>query len=302
MKRNTFVLSGLALAVAILGSLYLGNSPSTRNLAPAEETSLASSTGKEAKVLRPADFSSPLHMESAPKQPAPGEEGRIAPTEMTTESGIVDLQSLDSEQLLRLIEESEDREITHQAIDTLLNLLRNEMRENRAAAYATLLRVKDMAQGEDRQSVFKELASFADLGGNEVIVKAVLLDESLSSSEQVRLLTYVDHRYPLPAETADLLIRAYDNVDDILRPLIVRTLAMAGDVAGVSWVVDRTNNSSSFGEWQFMIETLAVSQSKNAFDYLQGQLNSMASDAPKYEEHMAVIRQALSMFDATVRE
>jgi hypothetical protein len=225
------------------------------------------------------------------------EETEEGAAEIPAEPEALDLQSLDSDQLLRLIEESESREIVQQAIEILRHLLHVEMQENRAAAYAILLRMKDMVQGEDLQSVFKDLAGFADLGGNEVIVKAALLDASLTAPEQARLLTYVDRRYPLQPETVDLLARAYENAGDMLRPLIARTLAMAGDEAGVAWVVDRANGSASFSEWQFMIETLSVSQSRIAFDYLHTLLNNLAPEGPRYQEQMEIVRQAISALD-----
>jgi hypothetical protein len=297
MKRNTYILSGLVIA-ALLGSIYLAAGMKNRAPMPLAETSLSSSADLRSKIPHSAD---PVFRDQAGRssgQRAPEGREEVTPEESPAATDIIEMQSLDSEQLLRIIEEGGNEEIVHQAIEILRHILQSEMHDNRAAAYGILLRLKDMVKGEDMQSVFKEFASFADLGGNDVIVKSALLDAALTVQDQVRLLTYVDHQYPLQPQTVELLARTYENApDDQLPPLIARTLAMAGEEAGVAWVMDKANSSSSFSEWQLMISSLAVSQSITAFDYLHKLLNDLAPDAPMYNEQMEIVRQAISSLD-----
>lgn len=172
-----------------------------------------------------------------------------------------------------------------------------ERTQNREQAFETLLAMKEIAQGEDLQSVLKKLHEYAEYGANEAILDVFLSSRTLPEVERFRMLSYINPEYLLEPDSVELLNNEYDQVEENgLRHSIIQTVAAAGGDTGVKLLVDRAERTEEYDEWKMLIDALGRSQTESGFIYLNGLLDDLAHDTTTTEAEMEAVRQAIQSF------
>ncbi len=188
--------------------------------------------------------------------------------------------------------------------DTLQEILQQLDKIEPAQALDIIVELKDETEGEERQFLLKQLARYADIGANDILIETFLNEPQQGSAiEASRILTYLDPTYPLSPEWTRNLEQAYDaEQSETVRQTLLGTIAQMGGSEGVSWMLDRMDNSNDQQEWETLLNALASSGSMDAFQGLGEMLNELQAVEPEETPSKRLLREAMLRLGKMVRQ
>ena len=184
-------------------------------------------------------------------------------------------------------------DILNRAVEHILDMINHE--DDRAIALQTLIEIKDFVEAENQQSVLKELNQLADIGGNEAIVDSFFNAEpDISDINRLRMLTYLDPKYPLGEESVMQLETMYmDGQNQELGPAILNTLAESCGEKGVSWIAEKIYAEPDIDKQNLLIDALGRSKSELTDNYLHKLLDDFNETNYGTEESKEHLRQLI---------
>lgn len=148
---------------------------------------------------------------------------------------------------------------------------------DREKAFSNLVKIKDELEGENLQTLMKEMHRFSDLGGNKIILETIFnLTNGIPNHERARILSYINPEKKLTDEQVLTLADAYAKniIPEASEPIFMMLSHSGGDY-GARLMIDMINSQKKDEKYLNQIRTLGFSKSSIVDEYLNKTLDEL---------------------------